>query len=216
MSLLELMAAVGLLGVFLAGILGTLAGTQSTFLENRSIWVVQVRAQKALDRIVSVARQAVTEDADFSFLKPSTGVNSHGLQFRLLDFIDGGGQPVYDDTLRVFIYGPDSGESPSKGLIIGRGPDLATIHATGGGPDGFLGTRDDNTTAAISGGVPAVELLVPSIYAPRTGEMFTINFDPGSDGRLITFTLRLNVKHRDRGFVIPDDLVLTERVALMQ
>ena len=53
---------------------------------------------------MAIASQAVTTDNSFTPLKPSTGIDSHCLQFRLIDSF-AAGQPVYDDDLVVYIYG---------------------------------------------------------------------------------------------------------------
>ena len=73
----------------------------------------------------------MTTDAQFSPLKPNTGVDSHCLRFRLLLNIDATtGQPVYDDTGRIYLYGPDDGTDPCAGIIVGRSPNLGAIHLT--------------------------------------------------------------------------------------
>lgn len=214
LTLLELALTTGMVGVFLSGVFSATFGVQKAFLQGEELSELALRARNAMERVVAVSGQAVTGDALYSALRPSTGVDSHCLRFRLIQSIDTAtGQPIYDDNLRVYIYGPDSGTNPCQGLIIGRGTDLAAIHSAAAGPDGFLGTRDDNT-AAVSSGIPAVELLIPADHAPRTGDMFTVNSSP--TGRLLTFTLRLNARGADGNLILPNDLVLTERVALRQ
>jgi type II secretory pathway pseudopilin PulG len=216
LTLIELVITMAVWSVFLIGTVTALAGAQRVFVDSQELSELHLRAQRALDRIASLASQAVTTDAQYTPLKTTSGIGSHCLRFRILDSVDGAGQPTYDDNLQVFIYGPDSGTEPSSGLIVGRGPDLATIHATGSGADGLLGTVDDDTTTVLSGTIPAVELLLPDTYAPQTGTMLTIDISPPPNGRLITFTLRLNKQRADGSYLIPNDLVLTERIALRQ
>ncbi len=218
MTLIEVVIVLGALAVFMTGVLMALLGSQRAFAQNQVVSILQIRAQNAMERIIAVSRQAITQDTEYELFKPPTGINSHGLRFRLIQSVDAiTGQAVYDDVFRVFIYGPDPGDYHSQGVVVGRGPDLATIHATGCGPDGFLGTSDDDTsTPASAGGPPAVELLIPSTYAPQTGEMFTINAIPAPDGRLLVITLRLNARELDGSYVLPNDLTITERVALIQ
>ncbi len=215
-TLIEVVLAVGVWSIFLVSIMTAVLGTQNGFVQSQTVTQLRVRAQHAMDRIVSTCNQAVTGDTEFSPLKPTTGVQSHCLRFRLIQFVDGTGTPVYEDTLRVYVYGMDTGSTPCNGIILGRGPDLATIHSTGSGPDGVLGTTDDDATSSIAGGVPAVELLVPSTFAPQSGDMLTIDVTPPPIGRLLTITMRLNVRGADGNFLLPNDLVLTERVALRQ
>jgi hypothetical protein len=216
LTLVEIVATVSIMSVVVGSVVMAMLGTQNVFLQSQLASRLNLRAQIAMDSIVEIASQALTVDPDFSPLKTTSGVNSSCLRFRLFQAIDATGQPVYDDQLKVFIYGPSAGASPSAGLIIGRGPDLATVHAAGKGADNMVGTPDDNTSAVISGGIPAVRLLIPSTFTPRTGTMFTLNVAPAPIGRLLTFTLRLNAQTRDGSFVRENDLVLSEQLALRQ
>jgi type II secretory pathway pseudopilin PulG len=216
LTLVELVASFGILSVVLGSILMAVMGTQDAFLENQLVSQLNLRAQLALDRIVDLASQALTADADFSTLSPSTGVNSHGLRFRLVQYIDTAtGNAVYDSTNRVYIYGPDSGANPCRGLVVGRGTSWTTIHSSVCGADGFVGTADDNTSI-LSSGIPMVQILIPNNFAPQSGDMFTVNVSPAPIGRFLTFTLRLNARGQDGNYLFPTDLVLTERVALRQ
>jgi hypothetical protein len=205
-----------LVTVVLGSIVGATLGLQQTFLQGETVSRINLRGQLAMNRIVEVATQAVTSDAAFAPLRPTTGVGSHCLRFRLFDSFDLAGDPIYDNDAIVYIYGPDGGAYPAAGLIIGRGPGLLEIHGVGAGGDGLLGTTDDIASASLAGGLPAVELLIPAEFAPRTGEMFTVDVLPPPVGPLLRFTLRLNAVGRDGNFVLNDDLVLSERVALRQ
>ena len=211
----ELLVSIAVLLVVLVTIGSVTLQMQRSFAAEQLFSQLVISGEHSMERIVATASQAVTTDTEFSPIRPNTGTNSHGFQFRLLESLVGG-NPVYDDTLRVYIYGPDPGSDPCSGIIIGRGPDLASVHAAGSGPDNLLGTADDDTTASIASGVPAVELLMHSRFAPRAGEMFTVNVDPAPLGRFLTFTMRLNATGDDGNFLLESDLVLTERVALRQ
>lgn len=216
MTLIEVMIMAATLMVLTFATVTALIGSQNAFVQSQTMSLLQLRAQIAMDRIVALSSQAVTGDAEFSPIKPTSGVDSHGLRFRLIDSINAlSGAPVYDDDLKVYIYGPDAGTNPAAGIIIGRGPSLTDIHAIGAGADGLLGTVDDST-ASISGGMPAVELLIPSTFAPQTGDMLQIDVTPAPTGRLLTFTLRLNARETDGDFVLANDLVLTSTVALRE
>jgi hypothetical protein len=205
------------LSVVLGSIVMATVGTQDVFLENQVISQLNIYAQTALDRIVELSSQALTTDSQFSPLKPTTGVGSHCLRFRLVQSIDTTtGDVIYDDNAQVYLLGPDSGTHPCKGLVVGRGATLDVVYSTGKGPDNFLGTVDDDTVTALVSDIPAVELLVPETYSPRTGTMFTVDVSPAPVGRVLTLTLRLNARGKDGNYVLPNDLVLSERVALRQ
>ncbi len=216
MTLVEIMITAGTLMVLMLATVTALIGSQNAFVQSQTMSLLQLRSQIAMDRIVALASQAVTGDAEFSTLKPNTGVDSHALRFRLIDSINPvSGIPVYDDALKVYIHGPDSGTNPCAGLIVGRGPSLPDIYTIGAGADGLLGTVDDST-AAISAGIPAVELLIPNTFAPQTGDMLQIDVTPAPTGRHLTFTLRLNAREADGDFVLANDLVVTTSVALRE
>ncbi len=217
LTLLESVISLSVLGVFTATAVTALISTQRAMAQSQMTSVLALRAQKALERIVDLASQAVTSDLAYTPLKPATGVDSHALRFRLVQSVDVvTGEPVFDDVGRVYVYGSDSGSNPSSGILIGRGPTLDSIHAAAAGSDGLLGTTDDDTRVVLSSGVPAVELLVPSDFAPRVGAMLSIDVTPPPTGRLIELTIRLNARGVDGVFLLEDDIVLTERVALRQ
>ncbi len=208
-TLIETTIVFGVSIVFLAGVVTAFSGLQGAVVEGQTISELQLRSQRALDRIVTAASQALTTDSEFSALKPNTGVDSHCLRFRLLDSVDPLTGALVFNGDNVYIYGPDSGANPSAGLVMGRGTSLANVHGNGSGSDGVLGTRDDNT-GAMTNGVPVVELLIPDTFAPQTGTMFEVDVN----GRLLTFTLRVNAQDANGQFILPQDLVFTERVAL--
>lgn len=213
MTILELTIVISIATVVITGVLSTINSVQDSFLENQIMSRLTLRSQHALDRLTSLCGQALTSDSQLSALDPTTGVDSAGLRFRLLTNVVAG-NPVYEDNLRVFILGPSGAPAPCDGVIIGRGPSPEQIHTVAAGTDARLGTVDDDTSVSLGTDIPAVELLLPSTYAPSTGNMLTITMLPGT--RLVTLTLRLNARRPDGTFVLVDDLVLTERVALRQ
>lgn len=213
LTILELTIVMSVATILITGALSTINDLQDSFIENQIISRMQLRSQHALDRLTNVVGQALTSDSQLATLDPSSGVDSSGLRFRFLTNVVAG-NPVYEDTLRVFVLGPSDAPAPCDGVIIGRGPSPEQIHTAAAGADGRLGTLDDDTSVSLGVDVPAVELLLPSTYAPSNGRMLTINQTPGS--RLVTLTLRLNARRPDGTFVLVDDLVLTERVALRQ
>ena len=214
-TMIECVVALGLVSVVLGGLVYAVQGSQRAYLENELASRVAQKGEHAMDRIVRMASQALSVDSEFSPLFPATGINSHCLRFRVIDSIVGG-NPVYDDDLKVFIWGADAGPPACQGLIIGRGPDVDEVHDTGAGGDDILGTVDDDTQTALFDGVPADELLLTNDMAPSSGTMLTINVSPAPVGKLLTFTLRLNARRRGGGFVFNNDVVITERVALYQ
>lgn len=214
-TLTEVAIGLGILLVVLSSIFMATMGAQGAFLENEVISRIHLRAQIALERIIEVVGQASTLDADFTPLRPTSGLSSHCLRFRLVEYYDDYlGEPIFNSSAKVYIYGPDAGSEPNAGLIIGRGGTLGEIYGNGKGADGLLGTTDDDLKIKTSSGQPIVELLIPSTFAPQTGTMFTVDVSPAPIGRLLTFTLRLNFRNPDGQFVLPNDLVLTERLAL--
>ena len=212
-TLIEAAVTLAMLGIFVTSIIATTMGLQDTFLESQTVSNLHLRARHALDRVVLLAGQAVTGDAEFSTLQANTSADGfHCLRFRLISGIDTvTGAAIYDDNLKVFIYGDHDTVNPCSGLIVGRGLDLSTVFTTGRGSDGRLGTTDDAVNT-LTNGIPVVELLVRPTFAPRSGDMFTVDVI----GRLVTFTIRLNARGTDGNFLLPTDLVLTERVALRQ
>ena len=213
LTLLELAVTAAVLTVIFGVAASAFVSTTNTFTESQIISQLQLRAQHAMARLSTVARQAVTSDPLYGPLKPDTGVDSKVLRLRLIQSM-AGGVAVYDNATRVYICGDDANTYPCQGVIIGRGPSLSAIYNAGKGSDDTLGTRGDDTSTVIANGIPAVELLLPDIYAPSQGDMLTINVDPA--GRLITLTLRVNVQSNSGSFILPQDLVLQERVALLQ
>jgi type II secretory pathway pseudopilin PulG len=218
LTLLDVTTSTVILAILMTGILTGLLNSQQAFVEDQTAANLSLRAQRAMNRLVRVAGQALTNDAQFTPLNPVTGVDSHGLRFRLLQSVDPiTGDPLYDDDAQVFIFGPNAGATPCAGLIIGRGPDLNQVYNTASGGDAVLGTNDDDTNVVLSGNWPAVELLLPSVFVPAVGTMLEIDFTPAPVGRLLTFTLRVNAPDPDgNGFVLQNDLVLVERVALRE
>lgn len=216
-TFIEVIATLVVIVILLGSLVGTTLGTQNVFLQDQAVSELHLRAERTMDRLVELVSQALTYDPQFTPLLPGTGIGSHGLRFRLTTGIDSAtGAVIYDDAAQVYLLGADSGPYPCKGIIVGRGPDLATILAAGGGPDATLGTEDDNTSAILASGVPAVELLLPFRFAPEVGDALAITITPAPVGRLVTLTVRVNATGRDGSYILPTDLQIVERVALRQ
>ena len=215
MSLLELSIAVAILSVVAGAAVTALNAAQMTFVQNEIISQVRWRAQRAMERIVQLTTKAVSSDPEYTPFESASGVDSHGLQFRLIEGTDVTGQPVYDDV-RVFIFGPDDDPWRNRGIVVGRGPDMGTVHSSAAGPDAVLGTSDDDLRAMVTAEQPYLEILVPETFTPAAGEMLSLTVDPAPFGRLITVTLRLNARSAAGTFLLPQDLVLSERIALRQ
>lgn len=211
-TLVELMLVVGLVSVFMFGVCSTVFSLQKSLEEEQVVNELFFRGKQAIERIVVEASKALTTDSTFTALYPASDGTFSLLGFRLIDYFVGG-LPVYDDELKVFVYGDNPTPYPCGGVIIGRGPDLATVANLGSGHDGVLGTMDDDCRASYRDGIPAVELLVPARYAPRSGKMLTIETDLAA-GPLLTFTLRMNAVGQNGSFVVADDLVFIQKVAL--
>lgn len=212
-TLIEVVISTALLAI-LAGALTTSFWTiQEAIGEEQSEADLLFRSRTAMDRIVRLASQAVTSDTAYTLLDPTTGSDQWAMRYRdLLNVTSGVAN--YDDVLVVHLLGPDGGVTPCSGIVVGRGPTLNAVYNAGSGADGWLGTLDDDVSASFDGVTPAVELLLPSDYAPQNGRMLTFVPDPASGGRIITVTLRSNFLQNDGTYVRTTDLVLTERVAL--
>lgn len=212
MTLVEAALTLTLTSLVLGGMVYAVQATQLASAENELTSRVAERAHYAMDRVVSMVSQALSTDAEFTPLFPAiAGAEAHCLRFRFPAGIVGG-VTTYNDEQKVFVWGPDDGPPACAGLIIGRGRDLFEIHESGAGADAVLGTQDDVTSATVGGDVAVVEVLIIDNYAPRSGDMFTIVVN----GPAITITLRLNAKRRTGDFVFNEDIVITERVALLR
>ena len=217
LTFIEVLTTTAVFALLAVSVLLALFGMQGAVVRSEIVSEIRARAQRAMDRVTELASQASRADAAYTPLQPTTGSGSHGLRFRLVSSVDGAtGTAVFDDTARVYIFGPDDGNLPCRGLIVGRGPTLDDIHALGSGPDGVLGTLDDVTSESFVPGIPLLELLVPETFTPRADEMFTVDMEPDSGGGTLRLTLRLNARGRDGQFLFEEDLVLSERVTLRQ
>lgn len=211
LTLVEAVFSLAILSMLIAGAGTAMTGLQGAFNEGQSRSQMIHRGQRAMERMVSLVSQAVTVDPEFAGFD-SSGVNQfRGLRFRMLDSVVTGSL-VYDDVAVVFVYGPTASSPRCDGVIIGRGTSITSVSNAGAGPDGILGTTDDDTRASVAAGFPAVELLVPSTFSPSTGSMLTFEVDTVRRG--VTITLRLNVRDGDGQFIFANDSVIQERVSL--
>ncbi|MEM7261409.1 MAG: prepilin-type N-terminal cleavage/methylation domain-containing protein [Planctomycetota bacterium] len=211
LTLIEAVFSLAVLSMLIAGAGTAMTGLQGAFNEGQSRSQMIHRGQRAMERMVALVSQAVTVDPEFAGFD-SSGVNQfRGLRFRMLDSVVTG-EPVYDDTAVAFVYGPTASTPRCDGVIIGRGNSINAVSTAGSGADNVLGTQDDDTRASIAGGLPAVELLVPSTFSPSVGSMLTFEVDTVRRG--VTITLRLNVRDGDGQFIFANDSVIQERVSL--
>jgi hypothetical protein len=194
---------------------------------------LQLKTRAAMDRLVQLTGTALTTDAEFGLVDTSTRTGTvkdfdssynlvtrtttldaaPALTFREVDSVDAQGKAVFDDQAAFFLLGPDS-TTPTRGIVIGRGPDADSVSQAAAGYDGILGTEDDKKSAELAAGTPAVEVVLAEDFAPQAGSMLEFTTEQGSDGRMVTITVRANVQRPDGSFLRDTDLVLQERVTL--
>jgi len=231
MSIVEVSFGATLLAFIVGGVTSSFWTVQAAFDEQVAEAELQLKTRSAMDRLVRLAGTALTTDEEFALpeqkQKPGQAkkVNANkklvtedatlnaaaSLEFREILAVENG-EPVYDDELKYLLLGPES-STPVEGVIVGRGPDADSVLDAASGADGILGTQDD-AAAEFVAGTPAVEILLPGDFAPRSGEMLEFSTVDGTDERLVTITLRVNTQRPDGSWLLDDDLVLQERVAL--
>lgn len=213
LTLLEVLGVATLLAALTGGAVSAYLQMHGSFNRSQIVSQLMMRTQYAMERLVQMSSQAVSDDSLFSPFEPYTGEDSRGLRFRLIDSL-AGGAASYDDEHRVYLYGPN-GTVPCGGIVLGRGPSLTTIAAKAAGSDGKLGTEDDETSKRVSSGGPAyVNVLLPEEFAPREGSMFSVNVSPS--GRMLLFIIRSNARDASGNWVLEQDLEIRQRVALLQ
>lgn len=239
-SLIEVVIVLSIFTLVIGGVTSSFWTVQASFDEQVVEADLQRTVRSAMDRITHLTKGALTSDTAYGPLdttvttasaklmtavKSTTGTESyelieqdttavvaHSMRFRdVLDIVNG--NPVYDDVGQYFFLAP-GGPVPCDGVVLGRGPDAGSVAQYAAGPDGRLGTTDDDTAVEFVNGIPAVEMLLPAEYAPRSGTPLTFTIDPQSEGRLIMVTMRVNARRPDGSFLHEQDLVLRERVAL--
>lgn len=209
--MIELAFATVLLGVLGAGMMQAVFGLHNAFADHQVVAQLSVRAERALDQVTTMAQQAMTTDAEFALLDP-VGTGFTTMRFRVVDSLTGG-NVNYNDDMKVFLMGPDDAGAVCTGLIVGRDSSAAELATSAAGTDGWLGTSDDVTST--TDGVRNLEFLLPDTMQPQVGQMFLVESTAASP-RLLTFTLRVNSRNADGGFVLAQDLVLQRRIALRQ
>jgi hypothetical protein len=231
MSIVEVSFGATLLAFIVGGVTSSFWTVQAAFDEQVVEADLELKSRAAMDRLVRLASTALTTDVEFSLpekkqkpgrakvvnnnkkvVEEDVTVNSSpSLEFReILGLANG--EPVYDDELKYLLLGPES-VTPVQGVIIGRGPDPDSVTQAASGSDGILGTHDDEFAEFVAG-TPAVEVLLPGDFTPRDGEMLEFTTVDGTDERLVTITLRVNLQRPDGSWLLESDLVLQERVAL--
>lgn len=234
-TLIELIFASALLFLLVGGVASSFWTTQFAVQEQQTRSQLQRRARLAMDRLVEVVGRARTTDPVYgpadpvdqtiTYTEKTIFANAQGMVTERVtadltrslslrevrEVVDAA--PVLEDVARIHVLS-EGGPVPCLGVVIGRGPDPESVWEFGAGPDGLLGTSDDRTDLEYVPGIPIVENVLAPEFAPERGEMLTILIDQRSNGRLLTITLRANARNRDGSLLSPDDLVLTERVAL--
>jgi prepilin-type N-terminal cleavage/methylation domain-containing protein len=246
LTLIEVLIATAVMSVLVLGVFSFQVISFTTYTEQQLSASVQGRARVAIDQIVTDLRKALTtgvvnsggETSEFQTLydndslvtlPDATGdTNSRGLFFREVVGATSSG-PVFGAA--IVVVGPHTGTLgtadvlPCAGIVRLRqfgldmaDPDTSFAALTSQGSDGVFGTFDD-LTSATNFGEPEVRLLVPSVYAPQTGDMLRIDqaADPFTSGRTIRITMRLNYRPNTRAdYQLVHDIVVQEDVALRQ
>lgn len=214
MTLLETMFVLSIGSFLFGGVCYAMVSLQQGYQREEILNTLTFRGQRAMEKLVSVAQKALSDDPSFSFQpSPSGDGTFSGMQFSLIQSFAGG--TVTYDPNRVFIWGDQGGTYPCRGMVMGRSTDVKTLFSQGKGTDNVLGTPDDRVNAATRDDIPFLETLILPRFAPRTGRLFTIRKDPGNDRRF-TFVLRLNARNGSRGFLLDDDYMLTQTITLRQ
>lgn len=207
-TLLEVTLVLAIGSVFTVGLLTAFVRLQAAQAENQAMHELELRAHRALDRMVYLCRQAVSDQPDFEGLSNVSGDEFRGFKFAEVTSFSGG-SPVYDSAHAIHLIGAVPNDC--AGVVLGRGVDLDEIVKDAAGKDGLLGT-DDDVTVIDSNGDRVAETLIPSRFSPRTGEILVI----GIDDTLLTISLRLNEQLSDGTFRFAEDVSFAERVALRQ
>ncbi len=229
---LEVMFSTTLMIFIVGGVTSSFWTIERGFDEQLTESDLQLKSRTAMDRLVRLTSSALTTDTSFDMMdsttrsgtktefdtsynlvETTTTVDSTAsLCFRELESVTNG-VAVYDDTKKFYLLGPDA-LTPTEGIVLGRGPDANTVSTFAAGPDGILGTKDDDTKVEFVLGTPAVETILSGDYKPQGGSMLEFTTEAGGDGRMVTITLRANVLRSDGTYLRTNDLVLEERVAL--
>ncbi|MCO5167201.1 MAG: hypothetical protein M9894_12685 [Planctomycetes bacterium] len=219
-TLTEAVVSIGVLAVLAGGMLAFEVGAQQTYSVQQLRANLHQHVRSALRRMALDTAAALTlPEGELSTLWPATGTDARGLQFREVTGGDGSG-PTFGPTI-VFV-GPHAATlpagAPASGIVRLRESnlhfptfDLTTVTGRAG-PDGVFGTVDDDTSGVAADGQRVVEVLVPAACAPVTGPMLRVDLD----GRVVTFTIRANFRLGDGSYLLTNDLVMTERAALLR
>jgi hypothetical protein len=232
-TMVEVMFSAGVLMFVVGGVTSSFWTVGSAFGEQVAETELQLKTRSAMDRLVRLTGSVLTTDETFALVdsvtrtgtvtdfdanydlitRTATLETAPMLTFRETIAVDNKGKPVFDDERTYFLISQDS-ETPTNGIVIGRGPDADSVSLAAAGKDGILGTKDDKINVKYADGTPALEIVLAGDFAPQTGSMLEFTTESGSDHRMITITLRANVQRRDGTFLRDTDLVLQERVAL--
>lgn len=228
-SLIEVSISIAILGTVLGGVLWVVHGARQVTTEHVLASETRRVVRDAMNRIVEAMSGAVTSDASLLTFAPNDDGGFRGVRFREVTDMNAAGSSIEFATRNTYIYGPDDTVGKNRGLVLGTAETLEDLEDEGGGSDGLLGTVDDTISLIVDllgtssepppssespTTRPVVDVLIHEKYQPRSGEMFAIEDDAGSDGRFRRFTIRANVRSPDGLFLLDQDVVLTQRVAL--
>ena len=84
-TLVECIVALTVLAVLMGGVCSGAFVIQSSFREDQTVSLLYLRGQRAMERIVATASQAITRDDQFQILSPTQGDAVSMLRFRLIE-----------------------------------------------------------------------------------------------------------------------------------
>jgi hypothetical protein len=214
LSLMEVMVSMGILAAMSTLIMTFEVGYTTMYAEQSTAAFVRSRVRNALVVMsADIGRATTTAAGELATFDPGSGVNARAIQLREMLGGNTSGS-IWGPTI-IFAGPGATGDLASAGIVRLRDDNL---HTTGGlnafraqqvGGDNLWGTLDDD--CRLTQGKVSVMTLVPASMAPQTGSMFQVDLS----GRLVTITIRANMR-RGTTWVLPTDLVVTERVALLQ
>lgn len=216
LTLTEVVVSSAVLMVLCFGMLTFEVGAQGAFSDQQVLANIHEKVRLALTRMAQDTGKALTvTGSELSTLWPATGSDARGLQFREVIGADTAG-PLFGPT--IVFAGPHTGTptgADCSGIVRLRESNLHTSLSTItalAGSDSLFGTFDDLTSSVGSDGQRVVEVLIPSTLAPSSTTEPMLRVD--LSGRVVTFTVRVNYRRSNGTYLLPDDLVIDERVAL--
>jgi type II secretory pathway pseudopilin PulG len=213
-TLLEVVVSLGILAFVSTMILTFEVGFSDVHIEREMRAQLHHQVRAALVTLsTDLGRALTTTGGELLTCDPVTGTDARAIQFREVTGGSAAG-PIWGPTI-VFTSPGATGDLAAAGIVRLRADGLHTAGPLGAfvaqqrGPDGLWGTLDDD--CRLTQGQVSVRTLLPGTMAPQTGPMLRIDVAAS----LVTITIRSN-QRKGTGWLLPVDLVLTERVALKQ